>query len=437
MTAAIAAPPARPELSLRLSSNALAVVIITLVWARTVLGYAANSLTTDKTSVAAGEQIETSAIANLVTQGFFAMALAVSGAVIVFRITRPGLWRVTVMLVPWLWMVTREAYSGNFTPDAILYLFLVLALAALRPDVRVLAAVGGLVVVTAILAIGIGVAFPESGIVRDETGEFRIRADKEFFPGLGLLQGMFFSENTLGQFLAIGAVSLLWIRPLWLRLTCASVVGFAILWSASRSALVTVAVAATVGAMAWALRRYGRAGLARLWMRAAAVAALTVMCVLPLLGWDDDAFSARGIIWSVTLEEWSDRAMWFGFGLDWYTQMALNAISPLHAGAVSGHNDLIHMLATGGILLAVAAAAWMLIVDWDMTRGRRQGAVIAGMLVVATLVSGTLEIVVGFVNGSSLWPIILAPICVMFFAPIPPDEKGPAWLDATSRPIRN
>ena len=79
----------------------------------------------------------------------------------------------------------------------------------------------------------------------------------------------------------------------------------------------------------------------------------------------------------------------------------------------------------------------MLIVDWDMTRGRRQGAVIAGMLVVATLVSGTLEIVVGFVNGSSLWPIILAPICVMFFAPIPPDEKGPAWLDATSRPIRN
>ncbi|WP_460772540.1 O-antigen ligase family protein [Microbacterium sp. GXF7504] len=412
--------PARTRLRLWISPDAAAVVIIVLLWVRSVGQLIALSLTVDKVSQGVGEEAASSALSSAVSQGAYVALLAVCGVAVLFHlndITRPGLWRIAVMLVPWLWQLTRGAYAGQVAPDALLYPLLVLALAALRPRPRVLAAVGVLVGLTAIVAVVLGFVAPDAGIVREADGTERVRSDKALFPSLGLLQGMFTSENTLAGFLVLGVASILLVRPLWLRLLLLAGTAFAIAWSSSRGGLITLAVVAVVGLVIAGLRLYERMRAASLLARLGAAGALAVAAALPFLGWDDDAFSVRGVIWNVSLEQWTEHALWFGLDAEWYTRMALTETSPLHAGAVHAHNDVLQMLVTGGLVLGVLFIAWFCVIGYDITRVGTPLLTVAAMLLIAIATSGALEVVSGFVTGSRQWVGGLVPLCVLFFAP--------------------
>ena len=124
---------------MRITGDAAAVIIIVLLWVRTVGGLTVLSFTVEKTLRSAGDETLTSAASSVVTQVTYIALLAACAAAVVFNlndVTRPGLWRIAFMLAPWLWLLVRNAYSGFATPDTLLYPFLVLALAALRPSVR-------------------------------------------------------------------------------------------------------------------------------------------------------------------------------------------------------------------------------------------------------------------------------------------------------------
>ena len=156
-----------------ITPDAAAVLLIVLLWCRAVGARIALSLTADKVFVPVGEEPIWPRAASLISSLSFLLAVGISVAIILFRIneiTRPGLWRIAVLLAPWVVIMVPVLYSGSPTSESVLYLLVVLALAALRPSPRVLIALGVLVVLTAIIAIAFGFLMPDAGRVRDADG---------------------------------------------------------------------------------------------------------------------------------------------------------------------------------------------------------------------------------------------------------------------------
>ena len=401
-----------------ITCDAAAVLIIVLMWCRAVGSPIVLSVTAEKSFVPIGEELIQTPAARLTSQLFFLLVVGISVGVIVFRIndvTRPGLWRILLVLAPWLWLFTQDVYSGSTTPDSLLYVTVVLALAALRPHPRVLIALGALVVLTAVIAIGFGFLLPDAGLLRDVEGVVRERSDKAVFPSLGLLQGMFTSENNLGQYLAIGAAAVAML-PRWWRLSGLGIVVFAIVWSSSRSSMLAVAVMLVVGLAVWIIAELGWSRAASAVARVATGLAILAMCALPFMGWDDDAFTERGLIWNGSLREWSSRALVSGLGHDWYERIAGSDTSPLNAAAYQGHNQFVHFLATGGLVLAVLAVGSLLVQTYVVTAPDNRYLAIAAMLVTGTAIAGFLEVPLGFVDRSMFWTVTIVPLTVLFFA---------------------
>jgi O-antigen ligase len=403
---------------LAVTGDTAAIVLIVLLWCRAVGSLIVLSLTAEKTFVAIGDDEVTSAAASLTSQVFFVLVVALCAAIVLFRINdvpRPGLWRIAVVLAPWLWMLTRDAYAGTASADSLLYVFVVLALAALRPSPRVLIALGVLVAATALLALAFGWFLPEAGILRESTGETRI-SDKATMPELGLLQGMFTSENNLAQYLTLGLPAVALLPRWWLRLPAFGALVFAVYWSSSRGAMTAAGATLAVGALVWTVRELSSRRIAALVARVCAGAAVAVLVSLPLLGWDDAAFTERGGIWNGSLSEWMQRSPLFGFGAGWYREIAGTETSPLNAAAYHGHNQLVQWLATGGIVLAVLAVGALTALAWDITRPDSRYLVIAAMSITAIAVSGFLEVPLGYVDRSMFWTVWLVPLVVLFFA---------------------
>ena len=318
------------------------------------------SLTAEKMYVPVGGEMIQSAASTLTSKLFYLLAVAFSGVVILFRIndvTKPGLWRIAVVLAPWLVALTRNFYAGgSVTPDSVLYLMVMLALAALRPEPRrVLVVVGALLVLTAVGAIALGVFLPDAGILREADGTIRDRPDKATFPSLGLLVGMFPAEVNLAVYLASGAAAVAALPRAWLRFPGLAIIAFATIWSSGRGAMLAMACSLLTGVAVWALTEFGWRRAASMVARTVAGIAITVMCVLPLMGWDAEAFSARGEIWSGSLAQWSSREFLFGLGHDWYLRAAESDTSTLNPAAYEGHNLFVQFLATGGVVLAFFA----------------------------------------------------------------------------------
>ncbi len=426
------------RLRLSVSADAVAIVLIVALWLRGVGALVALSYTVEKRFVVAGDEALVSALSSAVSQGFYILVIAICAAAVLFRlndITRPGLGRIAIMLLPWLWLMTRNAYSGLATADSLLYPFLILALAALRPSPKVLGAVGILVGLTGAAALAMGAFSPDAGILHEADGEIRLR-DKETIPGWGLLQGMFTSENSLGQFLSIGFASILFVRPVWLRVPLGAAALIAIYWSSSRSSFLTLIVSLGAASIVWFVLALGFRRFASRIARVAIAVCILVVTLLPLYPWSDDAFTDRGVIWTVSLAEWGDRAGMFGFASDWYGQMAQTETSPLHGGAVHGHNEVVQLLVTGGFVLALLAFVWIAAVSWELTDARRRWIAASTALVMAIVASGTLEVSISFVDRSVLWSVSIVPVAILFFSHPRDRSIGEETTWQTSRTIR-
>ncbi|QYL17533.1 O-antigen ligase family protein [Mycolicibacterium pallens] len=402
-----------------ITRDTVAVLLVVMMWGRVVGALIVLSLTTEKTFVRVGQGPISTPASRVTTQLFFLMAVGIGIAVVLFRIndvTRPGLWRLLVVLAPWLCILTRDLYYRSPTPDSALFLVVVLALAALRPNPRrVLTTLGALVVLTAIIAIAIGFLRPEAGIVREPGGIVRARADKGVFPSLGLLQGMFTSENNLGLYLAVGAAAVATLPRWWLRLPSLGIVVFAVCWSSSRNEMFAIACMLVVGIVVGTLVELGRRPAASAVARIATATALVTMCVLPFMGWEADAFTGRAAIWKGSLIQWSSRAIFEGFGHDWYGRIGRDT-SELGGAAFEAHNQFIQFLVTGGVILAFVAVGSLFVQTYAITVSRSRYLTIAAMLVTGICVSGFLEDPLGFVDRGEFWTVTIVPLTVLFFA---------------------
>ena len=403
-----------------ITTDTAAVLLVVVMWLRAVGSLMALSLTADKKFVPVGQEPIWTPAASLASRGLYVLVVGICLGIILFRmneLTRPGLWRVIAVLAPWFCILMRDLYSGLPTPDSVLYVMVVLALAALRPDPRrILVTLGVLVMLTAVIALALGFLLPSAGVLRDSKGSAFQRSDKTVFPSLGLLQGMFTSENNLGTYISIGSAAVVMLRPWWLRLSGLGIIVFAVLWSSSRSSMFALACMLVVGIVVWAIAESGWRRAAAVVARVATFAAILTMCALPLMGWGDDAFTDRGFIWNRALAEWSWRAYLFGFGHDWFEHVAESDTSPLTVGAYQGHNQFVQFLVTGGVVFAFIAVGSLLAQTYAITRPTSRYLTIAAMLVTGIGAGGFLEVPLGFVDRSVFWTVTVVPLTVLFFA---------------------
>lgn len=409
-----------------ITCDAAAVLLIVILWVRAIGSLIALSITAEKVFVPIGADPIWPPAASAISKMFYLLAVLMCVGIIIFRIndvTRPGLWRLAVLLAPWLYIIIRNLYSGSWpTPEGVLYVVVVLALAALRPRPRVLIAVGALVVLTAAVSIAFGVLTPDAGRAHLAEGVLSVRPDKAVFPSLGLLQGMFTQENSLGVYLAVGIAAVALLPRWWLRFPGLVIVAFAIAWTSARNSMFAAVCSLLVGAGVWVIAEFGWRRTASAVARFTTGALVVAMCVVPLTGWlssgrwDDDAYTGRGVIWNGSLTHWISRAFLFGGGRDWYSRITKSDTTTLISGAYSGHNQFVQFVATGGAVLAFLAIGWFLIQAWVITAPSSRYLVIGAMTVTGIAVSGWLEVPLGFVDWSTNWTVTIVPLAVLFLA---------------------
>lgn len=316
------------------------------------------------------------------------------------------LWLVGVSLAPAVYVAMRELYAGRFDYHVLTYAVVTVALAAARPTIQVLRTLVPLLIATAAAAFVIGVVDPSVGLA--QSGR-----EKGFVPGVGLLAGMFEQENNLGQFLALGLPLLLLVRDPRRRAVAVVVVLAPLVWSASRGSMMTAAVDLVLMAL---LPRIADRRLRTVAERWAVAVCAFVLAALPLLLRPDfKAFSARGGIWSTSLESWWHTNPLFGLGATWYEQMLTDSASPLLASATHAHNQLVQWAVTGGLVLLVLAGLQWTAATVVTTRPYARQDVLGAVVMSGLCVNGWLEYDFGYLDGVLFWPFTFPVLAVLLF----------------------
>ena len=230
----------------------------------------------------------------------------------------------------------------------LVYPAVVVAVWPLRPGLRHLRLLGYVAGAVAVVSLLVGVALPDQGVFRAPDGTL-VATDKAVLP-LGVLVGIFTHGNTLGQHLVMGLPPVALVPRRGVRAALLAASAIALLWSAARSTIAGAVALAVVVAVLALLPRARRPVVHRLVLWAA----LAVVAVLPFLPTGPDAFTGRGAIWTRSLAYWREH-LWVGQGSDFYARIA-ETTADLGGTVYHGHNEVVQLLVTGGVVLAVLVA---------------------------------------------------------------------------------
>ena len=289
--------------------------LITVVWAWICVPKVIQTLLSPKYRSSVGvENAPYSRLAGIADYALYLGVIAVCVLIIIGYLTAvdtSSLGRLAVMIVPWAYIVVRDLYvPTTISEEGIVYILIVLAIWMLRPRIAQLQTLGYLMGFTALMSVAIALTRPAQAIFRTAAGEV-IVDDKQILPG-GLLVGIFTQGNNLGQFLALGLPTIFLIRHRWHRLILILLALLAIVWSASRGAMIAVGV----GIVVYGLVRACSPWLRRVVSPIAVLVPFVVVCVVPLITTRPDALTNRGLVWTVSLQAWQTEP-WLGVGSDW------------------------------------------------------------------------------------------------------------------------
>lgn len=183
------------------------------------------------------------------------------------------------------------------------------------------------------------------GLINPDYMMYYLRSTKALI-GNWQLAGPFSHANALGVYCALALALLPLIVSVRWRLLNGLILCTAIVASASRTALIAMGVLALWWGICW-LRSVISVRVAG---TALSVLCATTVLVLPLLNWDQEAFSGRAYIWAQSLSAWQE-SPFFGLGVTWYTTAAAssaNIASWAYVG--SGHNLAIDTLVASGLM---------------------------------------------------------------------------------------
>jgi hypothetical protein len=352
-----------------------------------------------------------STIANL---SLLALTLAVIGMCVLSMVdtvkdpnVRP-LGPLIVMVAPWLYLTCRDLFAGTLpTRESITYPLIVATFWVLRPSFKVLNAVGISIAAAAVISLAIALALPSKGVFQDASGAL-ITEDKEFLP-IGILVGFTTHGNTIGEYMALGLPAAFFVRPNWLRAVSVMLCASCLVWSAARTSMLAVILAGLAVGFVALVGRNLRPVLVPIGL----LATFAIAAAVPFFTRDPTAFSTRGFVWIQVLDAWHASEV-VGYGSRWFSE--IGSSSQRLAGTVfHGHNQLVHFLATGGVLLAVIAGA--LVVVGSIRAGKLAGDANLfgiGYLMVFAVCSFT-ETPFAFVDNFSIFPIVVVPWAMLMF----------------------
>ena len=321
------------------------------------------------------------------------------------RNPRRGLLGVTLLLAPWAWVQVR-GFTLDLLPRVsdLVYPAVVVAVWVVRPGLRHLRLLGYLAGAVAVVAVLVGVLLPEKGLFRALDGNV-ITSEKAVLPS-GVLVGIFTHGNILGQYLLLGLPLIALVPRPVVRTALLAVALLGLVWSAARSSVGGAAALALVAAVLSLLPPARRAVPGRLvvW------AALGLVLVLPFVTTTPGAFTNRGGIWVVSLAHWRDHP-WVGNGTDFYTRIA-QTTGDLGGTVYHGHNEVVQLLVTGGVVLAVLTALLVLAAVQRATR--TPGGVQVGVALALALAGASLlEVSLQFESGGLFLPVLLLPLATL------------------------
>lgn len=278
------------------------------------------------------------------------------------------------------------------------------ALWAARPQRGHVEVLGYLTGTLAAVSIVLGIVVPRTAIF--ERSEL-VDGEKPV-SSLGILAGVLSTGNLLGLALAMGLASVLFVRRASHRWLMLALVLAAIVWSASRTSLLAVAVVAVAGlllVLAGDRRRFA-AG----WLAAVAVVAIA----LPLVTRSPSAFTNRGGYWVASLEAWRS-SPWIGHGADYFKQIALSDDN-LGGHAYHAHNQVAQVLVTGGLVLAIISLAVLVTLGARAVTWAGLGFSWPALVLTAFAVAASFEVPVGLVDRLVYVPFVLVPLGLVAFS---------------------
>ena len=321
------------------------------------------------------------------------------------RNPRRGLLGVSLLLAPWVWVQVRGFTLGSVPGVSdLVYPAVVVAVWVLRPGLRHLRLLGYLAGAVAVVSVLVGLLLPDKGLFRALDGNV-ITQEKAVLPA-GILVGIFTHGNTLGQYLLLGLPLVALVPRRVLRTVLVAVTLLALVWSAARSTIGAALALALVAAVLSLLPADRRAVPGRIvvW------ATLGLVAVLPFVTTAPGAFTNRGGIWAVSLTHWRDHP-WVGNGSDFYTAIA-QTTGDLGGTVYHGHNEVVQLLVTGGVVLALLTA--LLVVAAVHRATRTPEGVLVGVAVALALAGASLlEVSLQFEAGGVFVPVLLLPLATL------------------------
>lgn len=321
------------------------------------------------------------------------------------RNPRRDLLGLVLLLAPWVWVEVRS-FTLDRSPGVtdLVYPAVVVAVWLVRPGLRHLRLLGYLAGAVAVVSVVIGIVLPDQGVFRSADGS-EISQEKAIVP-FGVLVGVFTHGNTLGQYLVMGLPLVALIQRRGVRTVLLAVTVGALVWSAARS---TIAGAVALGAVVAVLSLLPR-GRRSVPYRLALLTAFALVAVLPFVTTDPNAFTTRGSIWAHSLAYWHEHP-WVGLGSDFYTQIATTS-ADLGGTVYHGHNEVVQLLVTGGVVLAVLVGLLVLATIRRATDDRTGGTV--GLAILLALAAASLlEVSLLFDDSGAFDPVLLLPLATL------------------------
>lgn len=404
------------------------VLLVITVWSYSVLPRLLQSLTAPKFRSRMGEvAAPNSAIASLSLTALTLAVLGVCAAALVVTYhdhRRRSFALLSIMLAPWVYLVIRDAFVRDMpTLPTLIYPAVVGAVWAMRPRLEELTVLGYLGGLAAAISVALGLAWPDRGVFRFVSGEL-VLEDKATV-SLGILIGFLTHGNSLGAFLALGLPALLLIPARRWRWIVGLMTVAALYWSASRSSFLAVGT----GAVAWGVLVAAPRALRRVAALLIPPSIVAVMVVIPWVNDDPQAFTNRGFIWAQSLDRWWANP-WLGLGSGWYGAIGQTS-SRISETAFHGHNQMVHVLVTGGLVLAGLTVVLVGACAARAARHAASGHYFAAVFLTVLLTSGMFERPLAFVDNFNLTPVMVLPLAFILLGEAPggPD-RDPAGFTA-------
>jgi O-antigen ligase len=341
-----------------------------------------------------------------------------------------------VLIVPWAYLELRDWTAGvPLHWQMLLYPMVLAAIWIVRPGRAALQLQGYFSALVAFVSIAVAVILPAQGIFRTAAG-LVITEDKTILP-LGILVGIFTHGNNLGQFLALGLPAVAMIRRRSHRVLALAVTCFALLWSASRSALFTAGLLAVVMGLLKLVPPARRGGPIRL----ALVSAFAAVIIIPLITEDPTAFSNRGGIWGAALQAWQERPL-VGWGSRFFWDIAQTSEN-LGGTVYHAHNQFLQLLVYGGLVLFAAVAVMIATAITISARTAKAAGLFGPAFLLAVAGTCVLEPSMVLVDNQFLMPVYVLTLGTVLLGNLsedpqasePPETSGSSLAGRETRKI--